>query len=77
MGMSDFDHAMEEARKMAQTPQGRQLASMLQQLGGTGIRQAMDAAAAGDMTQAKQLLSQLMQDPQMQQLLEQLGGSHG
>jgi len=56
MGMSDFDHAMEEARKMAQTPQGRQLASMLQQLGGTGIRQAMDAAAAGDMTQAKLLL---------------------
>jgi len=77
MGMSDFDHAMEEARKMAQTPQGRQLASMLQQLGGTGIRQAMDAAAAGDMTQAKLLLSQLMQDPKMQQILEQLGGSHG
>lgn len=75
--MSDFDHAMDEARKMAQTPQGKHLASMLQQLGGTSVRQAMDAAAAGDMIQAKQLLTQLMQDPQMQQILEQLGGSHG
>lgn len=75
--MSDFDHAMDEARKMAQTPQGKQLASMLQQLGGTSVRQAMDAAAAGDMIQAKQLLSQLMKNPQMQQILEQLGGNHG
>ena len=75
--MSDFDHAMDEARKMAQTPQGKHLSSMLQQLGGTNVRQAMDAAAAGDMIQAKQLLSQLMQDPQMQQILKQLGGSHG
>lgn len=75
--MSDFNHAIDEAVKIAQTPQGKQLASMLQQLGGTNVRQAMDAAAAGDMIQAKQLLSQLMQDPQMQQILKQLGGSHG
>ena len=77
MDMSDFDDAMAQARKMAQTPKGRQLAAALQQLDGTGVRQAMDAAAAGDMSQAKQLLKQLMQNPQMQQILQQLGGGNG
>ena len=77
MRMSDFDHAMEEARKIARTPEGKQLAATLQQLGGNQVRQAMDAAATGDMQQVKTLLTQLMQDPQMQQILEGLGGSHG
>ena len=75
--MSDFDHAIQEAMKLAQTPQGKQLAAMLQQLGGHSVQQAMDQAASGDMTQAKQVLTALMKNPQARQLLEQLGGSHG
>ena len=30
--MSDFEHAMQEARKLSGTPEGKQLAALLQQL---------------------------------------------
>lgn len=75
--MSDFDHAMQEAKRLAQTPEGKQLAAMLQQLGGYDVQQAMDRAAAGDMSQAKQMVSALLQDPQARQLLNKLGGGNG
>lgn len=75
--MSDFEHAMQEAKKLAQTPEGKQLAAMLQQLGGYEVQQAMDRAAAGDMNQAKQIVSALLQDPLARQLLEKLGGGNG
>ena len=75
--MSDFDHIMEEAKRLAGTPEGKQLASRLQQLGGTHMQQALEAAAAGDMYQAKQAVSALLKDPQARQLLELLGGIHG
>lgn len=75
--MSDFEHAIQEAQKLARTPEGKQLVRQLQQLGGSDLRQAMDAAAAGETEAAKQLLSQLMQNPQTQRILEMLGGSYG
>lgn len=75
--MSDFNHAIQEARKLANTPEGKQLAALLQQLGGHSMQQAMDAAATGDLTQARQAISALMQNPEARQLLEKLGGSNG
>lgn len=75
--MSDFDHALQEARRLAETPEGKQLAQLLQQLGGQNMQQAMNAAAAGDMTQAKQAISALMQNPEARRLMAQLGGSNG
>lgn len=75
--MSDFDQALAQARRLAETPEGKQLARQLQQLGGYNMQQALDAAAAGDMRQAKQAVSALMRDPQARQLLELLGGSNG
>ena len=75
--MSDFDHAIEVARLLAGTPEGKHLAARLQQLSGYNMQQAMEAAAAGDLRQAKQAVSALMQDPQARQLLEMLGGNHG
>ena len=75
--MSDFDHAIEEARRLAGTPEGKQLAAQLQQLGGCDVQKILNAAAAGDMNPAKQAIHSLMQDPQARRLLELLGGSHG
>lgn len=75
--MSDFDHALQEARKLARTPEGKQLAALLQQLGGPNLQQSVDAASAGDFRQAQQVISALMQDPQARQLLEKLGGGNG
>lgn len=75
--MSDFEQAIQEARRLAATPEGQQLAKLLQQLGGPNMQQAMDSAAAGNMTQAQKAIASLMKDPQARKLLEQLGGNHG
>lgn len=75
--MSDFEHAMQEARKISGTPEGKKLAALLQQLGGINIQQAMEQAAAGDFRQARQAILQLMQNPEAQSLLSKLGGDHG
>lgn len=71
--MTDF----ENARKLAQSPEGQKLAALLQQLGGPDLEQAMKQAAKGDFSQAKLALTSLMQNPQARQLLEQLGGANG
>lgn len=75
--MSDFEHAIQEARKLSGTPEGKQLAAMLQQLGGYNMQQALDQAAAGDFRQAKQAILRLMQDPEARALLNKLGGGNG
>ncbi len=75
--MSNFEKMLPQAQKMAQSQEGQQLASLLQQLGGPDLQQAMDNAAAGDFSQAQKVLSALMQNPQARQLLQQLGGNYG
>lgn len=75
--MSDFEHAMQEAQKLAGTMEGKQLAALLQQLGGYDMHQAMEQAAAGDFRQAKQAIMQLMQNPEAKALLNKLGGGNG
>ena len=75
--MSDFEHAMQEAQKLSGTPEGRQLAALLQQLGGINMQQAMEQAASGDFRQARQAVMQLMQDPTARSLMEKLGGHNG
>jgi len=75
--MSDFDHAIQEARKLAATPEGKQLAALLQQLGGSDLQQTIDRAAAGDFQAARNAISALMRDPMARTLLEKLGGANG
>lgn len=64
---------MAQAMRMAQSPAGRELIGKLQQKGGDQLRQAMEKAAAGDYTQARQTISALLDSPDMQKLLQQLG----
>lgn len=75
--MADLEQAMEEAKRIAQTPEGKQLAMLLQQLGGGDLQQSLDAAAAGDLQQARQVIHTLMKDPQARQILNKLGGGYG
>ncbi|MBQ8834667.1 MAG: hypothetical protein IJ001_07070 [Oscillospiraceae bacterium] len=71
--MRNNDPAMQEILRLAQSPAGQQLLTLLQQKGGNGLQQAVEKAAAGDYSQAKQALSDLMTDPEAKKLLEQLG----
>lgn len=75
--MSDLDRKIQQARKLAQSPEAQQLAALLQQLGNTNMQQAMDAAAAGNMAPAREVLNALMQDPEARRLLQKLGGENG
>lgn len=65
--------SMQEVLRMAATPAGQQLITMLRQQGGSDFQAAMSSAASGDYTQAKRSIEKLMADPQVQELLKQLG----
>ena len=65
--------SMQEVLRMAATPAGQQLIALLRQKGGSEFQAAMSSAASGDYTQAKRAIEKLMEDPQAQNLLKQLG----
>ena len=66
--------SMEHAMAFASSPAGRQLISLMRQKGGNDLSKAQTLAAAGDMGKAKDALSKLLADPQIQSLLKQMGG---
>lgn len=66
--------SMEQAMAFAASPAGKQLIAMLQQKGGTDLGKAQSYAASGNMEQAKDALTDLISDPQIQKLLKQFGG---
>lgn len=66
--------SMEQAMAFAASPAGRQLLSLIRQKGGNDLTKAQAHAAAGDMENAKNSLSSLLSDPQIQALLKQLEG---
>lgn len=71
---SSQNFSMEQAMAFAATPAGKQLLALMQQKGGADLRNAQNLAAAGDMTKAKDALSSLLSDPQIQAILRQMGG---
>ncbi len=69
------DHfSMQEAMRLASTPAGQQLIALLQQQGGSDLQKAMARASSGDYKDAKQAIEAMAANPQVQQLLKQLGG---
>ena len=65
--------SMQEVLRMAATPAGQQLIAMFRSQSDSEFQSAMSSAASGDYTQAKRAIEKLMQDPQAQKLLKQLG----
>lgn len=66
------DFSASEVKRLAQTPAGKELASLLQQADEDSLRQAMDQAAAGNYAQAMKTLQPMMNSPQVQALLQHL-----
>jgi len=73
-GIGDF--SMQEAMQLAQSNAGKQLFAFLQNTQGDKLQNAMDQAAAGDLSQVKKTMEELMASPQAQALLQKLRG-HG
>lgn len=65
---------MEEALRMAKSPAGQQLLTMLQQSESGKLQQAIDHASAGNYSQANNILQALLSSPDAKKLLQQLEG---
>lgn len=78
MQKNSGDFPMQELMQLANSPAGKQLLALLQQADPSAVQNAMTQAARGQYTQAKDLLTPLMESDQAKALLQQLGGSlHG
>lgn len=75
--MPNNQEYIQEAMRMAQSPAGQQLLRLLQQGNSQVLQQAMNNAASGDYESAKKALSAVLNDPQAQRLLKQMGGNYG
>lgn len=64
---------IQEAKRIAASPAGQELIRLLQQNGGQHLQQALNKAAKGDYADAKDALSALLNNPDAQSLLNQLG----
>ncbi len=65
---------MSDLMKLAQSPAGQQLLTMLQNSNDPALENAMSQASAGNMAEAKKALSSLLSSPQAQALLKQMEG---
>lgn len=75
--MQNNQDTIREAMRMAQTPAGQQLIQMLRSGNSQELKTAMDRVAAGDYAAAKQALSEILNNPEAQKLLRQMGGTNG
>ena len=65
--------SMEDAMKLAKSPAGKQLISLLNQTDSRAVSQAMEQARSGDYSAAGQSLNKLLNNPEVQKLLKELG----
>jgi len=71
--MQNNEQDIQKAMRLAQSPAGQQLLNMLQKNNADIMNQVMKTVAKGDYTQAQQILSALLADPEAQKLLNQMG----
>lgn len=64
---------LQELFRIINSPAGRQLITMLQENGGSDLQNAVNKAEQGNYDDAKKEISSLLNDPQIKNLLKQLG----
>lgn len=67
--MQNNEQAIQEAMRLAQSPDGKKLIQFLQTKHPDLINQAMANASRGDYTQAQKILSSLLTDPEAKKLM--------
>ena len=73
MQKNSEDFSMQEALRLAQSPAGQRLLAMLRQQNQNKMETAMTQAKAGNMEDARRTIEAMMNTPELQQLLRQLG----
>lgn len=66
--------SMDDAKKIASTPAGKQLISMIKQADKQCLQSALEDAKSGNYESMRQKLEPLLASPEIQELLRQLGG---
>lgn len=67
--------SMEEAMRLANSPEGQKVLAQLQQHHSMALQSAMAQAQSGDYSQIKNTLSAFLQSPEGKQLMNQLRGN--
>lgn len=69
------DFSMENAKKLASSPDGQELIKTLRQSDASAMREAARQIQSGNYQEAQQALGAVLNDPKVQALLRKLGGS--
>lgn len=69
--------SIQDAMRLAETPAGKELLSILQATEGDSMDKAKKAAAQGDYNQVKENLTDLLRSPKIQSLLREMGQQNG
>ena len=67
----------EDARRIANSKDAQQLMALLQKSNGDQLKVAMEQAPAGDYAQVQRTLADAMNNPQIRELLQRMGGQLG
>lgn len=77
MFQKNGDFSKSDLERMLRSPEAQALLTRLQQLDQAALQNAVDKAFRGDTAGAKEALSPLLADRQVQQLSEQMRDGHG
>ena len=77
MFQKNGDFSKSDLERMLRSPEAQALLARLQQLDQSALQNAVDKAFRGDTAGAKEALSPLLADRQVQQLSGQMRDSHG
>lgn len=72
MEQKNNDFSMEQAKRLAKTPEAQQLYAMLQRQHGQQLNEAMAQAAAGNYSAVQKTMAALMADPETKAMLQKL-----
>lgn len=77
MQKNSENFSLQDIMRLANSPAGKQLISMLQQSDPATMQKAMEQASAGDYTKAKQALEPFINSDEVKKLMRQLGAKNG
>lgn len=63
-----------ELLKIANSPDGQRLLSLIQERGGAQYNQAMQQAESGDYSGAKEMISKIISSPEAMKLIQKIRG---
>lgn len=77
MFQKNGDFSKSELERMLRQPEAQALLARLQQLDPSALQNAVNLAFRGDTTGAKEALSPILKDQEVQKLTEQMRDGHG